>query len=73
MKNIGVNLENDTIYPKDTIKGEIELTDARGNKIEESAKITVKATTENKISPTENPTVNKGSRKFTLPTTENDA
>jgi hypothetical protein len=29
MKNIGVTLENDIIYPKDTLKGEVELTDAR--------------------------------------------
>jgi hypothetical protein len=29
MKNIGVKLENDTIYPEDTLKGEVELTDAR--------------------------------------------
>jgi hypothetical protein len=28
MKNIGITLEKDTIYPKETLKGEIELTDA---------------------------------------------
>ena len=72
MKNIGIKLENDSIYPKDTIKWEIELTDARWNKIENPATISVKSTTEKEVSPSENPNINKGSRKFTLATTEND-
>jgi hypothetical protein len=73
MEKIGVNLENDTIYPNEVIKWEVELTDARWNKIEKSVKISAKSTTENKISPSENPTVNKWSRKFSVKTTENDA
>ena len=72
MKNIGVTLENDIIYPKDTLKGEVELTDARWNKIEKTTTISVKSTSELKVSPSEEPSVAQGSRKFTLPTTEDD-
>ena len=73
MKKIGINLENDTIYPKDTIKWEVELTDEWWNKVEKSATVIAKTTTENKVQPSENPTISKGSRKFTIPTTEEDA
>ena len=72
MRNIGVTLENDTIYPEDTLKGEVELTDARWNKIEKTTTISAKSTSELKISPSEEPSVAQWSRKFTLPTTEDD-
>ena len=73
MKSIGVTLEKDTIYPKETLKGEIELTDAWWNKIEETTTVSISSTTEKNIAPSENPSIAKGSQKFTLETTENDA
>lgn len=72
MKNIGITLEKDTIYPKETIKGEIELTDEWWNKIEETTTVSMSSTTEKNIAPSENSTIIKGNQKFTLETTEND-
>jgi len=73
MKKIWIKLDNDTIYPEETLKGEVELTDEWWNKIEKTTTVSVKTTTEKEVLPSENPTISKGSRKFSIATTKEDA